>query len=255
MSNLGNKIREIRLNKGLSQDAFAKELGYTSRTTINKIEQGVNDISFEKLQLLIKKFDVEIDELFDEFDYGKDSKVTSKENYNTIAHVKSLLSHFSLDTLSFKEIDENNFYDVCNLEVNNDQKDFVASNVMSLAEAYLFDQRGTWVLPLAIYNENELIGFSMITKGNIGAETPEKYENSFCILRMLIDKKYQGNGFGHKALHQIIKLLKSLSNSKDLIWVSTEKENISTISLYKKLGFLATDNYCGEELILEYCVQ
>ena len=39
MSKLGDKIKEIRINEGLSQEAFAKELGYTSKSTINKIEK------------------------------------------------------------------------------------------------------------------------------------------------------------------------------------------------------------------------
>ena len=65
MNKLGEKIKEIRLKKGLSQEAFAKVLGYNSRSTINKIEKGINEISYDKLVLLIKKFEVEIDELFD----------------------------------------------------------------------------------------------------------------------------------------------------------------------------------------------
>lgn len=65
MNKLGEKIKEIRLKEGLSQDAFAKELGYNSRSTINKIEKGINEISYEKLMLLIKKYEVSMDELFD----------------------------------------------------------------------------------------------------------------------------------------------------------------------------------------------
>ena len=51
MSKLGDKIKEIRINEGLSQEAFAKELGYTSKSTINKIEKGINEISYDKLML------------------------------------------------------------------------------------------------------------------------------------------------------------------------------------------------------------
>lgn len=65
MNKLGEKIKEIRLKEGLSQEAFAKELGYNSRSTINKIEKGINEISYEKLMLLVKKYELEIDELFD----------------------------------------------------------------------------------------------------------------------------------------------------------------------------------------------
>ena len=55
MSKLGDKIKEIRINEGLSQEAFAKELGYTSKSTINKIEKGINEISYDKLMLLINQ--------------------------------------------------------------------------------------------------------------------------------------------------------------------------------------------------------
>lgn len=65
MNKLGEKIKEIRLKEGLSQEAFAKELGYNSRSTINKIEKGINEISYDKLMLLIQKYEVELDELFD----------------------------------------------------------------------------------------------------------------------------------------------------------------------------------------------
>ena len=65
MNKLGKKIKEIRLKEGLSQEALAKELGYNSRSTINKIEKGINEISYDKLMLLIKKYELEIDELSD----------------------------------------------------------------------------------------------------------------------------------------------------------------------------------------------
>ena len=65
MNKLGEKIKEIRLKEGLSQEAFAKELGYNSRSTINKIEKGINEISYEKLMLLVKRYELELDELFD----------------------------------------------------------------------------------------------------------------------------------------------------------------------------------------------
>lgn len=78
MCKLGEKIKEIRLKEGLSQEEFAKKLGYKSRSTINKIEKGINEISYDKLILLIKKYELETDELFDRT--NKKSFVCSKEN-------------------------------------------------------------------------------------------------------------------------------------------------------------------------------
>ena len=65
-NNFGEKVKEIRKQAGLNQDEFAKELGYTSRSTINKIEKGVNDMSHDKLELLIRKFNVQVDNLFED---------------------------------------------------------------------------------------------------------------------------------------------------------------------------------------------
>lgn len=65
MSKLGEKIKEIRINEGLSQEAFAKELGYTSKSTINKIEKGINEISYDKLMLLIDKYNLTLDQIFE----------------------------------------------------------------------------------------------------------------------------------------------------------------------------------------------
>ena len=80
MSNkLWEKIKEIRLEKGMSQEEFAKELGYTSKSTVNKIEKGVNDMSYDKLNLLIQKFDLEVNELFDNLAKDMGGKVISED--------------------------------------------------------------------------------------------------------------------------------------------------------------------------------
>ena len=49
MSKIGDKIKERRLELGYSQEELAKKLGYTSRSTINKIENGTNDIVQSKV--------------------------------------------------------------------------------------------------------------------------------------------------------------------------------------------------------------
>lgn len=46
---IGNRIRMLREELGYSQDQLAKMLGYKSRSTINKIELGINDITQSKI--------------------------------------------------------------------------------------------------------------------------------------------------------------------------------------------------------------
>lgn len=38
-SKIGNKVKKLRLSLGMSQEEFGKKLGYTSRSSINKIEK------------------------------------------------------------------------------------------------------------------------------------------------------------------------------------------------------------------------
>lgn len=46
---MGKKIKDLRLKKGYSQEELAKKMGYTSRSTINKIEKGLVDIPQSKI--------------------------------------------------------------------------------------------------------------------------------------------------------------------------------------------------------------
>lgn len=49
METLGQRIRKKRLELHLSQEELAKRLGYKSRSSINKIELGLNDITQSKV--------------------------------------------------------------------------------------------------------------------------------------------------------------------------------------------------------------
>lgn len=46
---IGIRIKQRREQLGLSQDELAKKLGYNSRSTINKIEKEINDITQSKI--------------------------------------------------------------------------------------------------------------------------------------------------------------------------------------------------------------
>lgn len=49
LQEMGQKIKNLRLKKGYSQEELAKKVGYTSRSTINKIEKGLVDIPQSKI--------------------------------------------------------------------------------------------------------------------------------------------------------------------------------------------------------------
>nr|WP_288697693.1 S24 family peptidase [uncultured Allisonella sp.] len=72
---IGNNIRRARELKGLTQDELAKRMGYKSRSTIARIENGDNDVSQSKLKKFADILDVSIDFLLDD---GKDKASVSR---------------------------------------------------------------------------------------------------------------------------------------------------------------------------------
>ena len=67
---IGTRIKKLRIERELSQDELAKRSGYGSRSTINKIELGINDIPQSKIKAIAEALGVSVGEIlcWDEFD-------------------------------------------------------------------------------------------------------------------------------------------------------------------------------------------
>lgn len=50
MAKIGENIKRLREIRGFSQEELAARMGYKSRSTINKIELGINDIPQNKIE-------------------------------------------------------------------------------------------------------------------------------------------------------------------------------------------------------------
>lgn len=61
----GQNLRRLREARGMSQEELAKALGYTNRSSINKIEIGRSNIPTEKIQLTAQILGVSPLELFE----------------------------------------------------------------------------------------------------------------------------------------------------------------------------------------------
>ena len=61
--NLGKRVKEIRLRNNMSQQQMADSLGYTSRSSINKIEEGVSNMGYDKLRRMIEVYGLSMTEL------------------------------------------------------------------------------------------------------------------------------------------------------------------------------------------------
>ena len=57
---IGATIKEIRKQKGWSQEELSKKMGFKDRSALTKIETGVNDVSSETLARLAELFDVQV---------------------------------------------------------------------------------------------------------------------------------------------------------------------------------------------------
>ncbi len=49
METIGSKIKKLRIYHNLTQEELSKKIGYTSRTTINKIENDLVDLPLSKV--------------------------------------------------------------------------------------------------------------------------------------------------------------------------------------------------------------
>ena len=144
-----------------------------------------------------------------------------------------------------------NVWEITNLKVQESQKDFVASNGISIIEAYATLQSGYVALSFAIYEDGTAIGFVMIGYGTIGGEDePAISIDNYCIWRFMIDEKYQGKGLGRKAMEYVMEYIKTFPcGEAKYCWLSYEPENLHAKSLYQKFGFNETGEKDGDEII------
>jgi transcriptional regulator with XRE-family HTH domain len=77
--NFGEKIRKLRIEKGLTQIELAKRLGYKTNSYISDIERGAFLPSKEKLKKLAKALEVSFETLEDMLFESKLSSLGIKE--------------------------------------------------------------------------------------------------------------------------------------------------------------------------------
>lgn len=139
--------------------------------------------------------------------------------------------HIDKDSrITLREVTKEIVADVCRLSPKDEQKQFVATNAQSIAEAY-FEPDYAWFR--AIYANDTPVGFVML-----GID-PKK---DFAFLwRFMIDKKYQKLGFGRQALELVLEHLRSQSHVSRVV-TSYHKGQGDPSGFYKQLGFEEVDD-------------
>ena len=154
--------------------------------------------------------------------------------------------------LKLKKINRNNIGEILKLEVFDNQKSFVATNNSSIIEAYIAITEDNDVFTFGIYKDETPIGFLMIgydvNSDDEGA--PKIAKGNYNICRLMIDKKFQGKGFGKKAMNLALGFINTFPcGTAEYCWLSYESDNDVARQLYKSAGFVETGEKDGDEIV------
>ena len=146
--------------------------------------------------------------------------------------------------VTLREITADTVIAVVRLSVADDQKGFVATNAVSLAQALFAPE--AWYR--AIYCGDELAGFVMLEDQSLRSPPPAEPEVG--VWRLMIDQKFQRRGVGRAALLQVIEHVrgKGLFGSLTLSYVPGPG---CPEPFYLGLGFCHTGRMDGKEVVLE----
>ena len=132
--------------------------------------------------------------------------------------------------VSLREITKDTLRPILDLNVLENQSQFVAPNSVSIAQAH-FEPDHAWFR--GIYADETAVGFVMMY------DDPEKHE--YYLWRYMIDARYQGLGFGKRAIDLLVEHVRTRPNATQLL-VSCVPGEGSPCPFYEHLGF----EYTGE---------
>ncbi|HMN28247.1 MAG TPA: GNAT family N-acetyltransferase [Caldilineaceae bacterium] len=141
--------------------------------------------------------------------------------------------------VSLVEITRETVRAITALKVGDAQNRFVASNAVSIAQAY-FEGDKAWFR--AIYAADTPVGFLMLYDD---PAIPEYF-----LWRFMIDARYQRLGFGRRALDLLVGHVRSRPNAAEL-GVSCVLAEDGPCPFYEKYGFVATGEMDDDELVMK----
>lgn len=139
--------------------------------------------------------------------------------------------------VTLNEISEDTLWSILDLEVTDQQKEYVATNATSIAEAHFSEF--AWFR--AIYADDEPVGFVLLYI--------DEEEAEFDLWRMMIDKNHQGKGYGGLALQQVISHVAKYPGAEELTLSYLPGEG-NPAPFFEKYGFEDCDEWVDDEKIL-----
>jgi diamine N-acetyltransferase len=134
------------------------------------------------------------------------------------------------------ELNAENWYDCCELEVSTKQKGYIESNAISIAQSK-FEPT---LKPYAIYGEEKIVGFLMYN-------SVQEELDGYWVYRIMVDKEFQGKGIGKAATKLMISEMAKLPNAKRIV-VGYHPENLGAHNLYSSMGFIDRGDRFGKEM-------
>jgi len=154
--------------------------------------------------------------------------------------------------LRLEKVNGKNVWSILSLRVAKEQENFVASNEISIIEAYIAQTGNGHAFPFGIYEDNTLVGFLMIgfDTDDYWEDAPPIAKGNYTLWRLMIDRRYQRRGYGKAAIGLALEFVKSFPCGKaEYCWLSYEPENAAARKLYHAFGFSETGDWDGEEMI------
>ncbi len=144
--------------------------------------------------------------------------------------------------VTFKEITKETLFPILKLKVHEHQKDQVANNAVSVAEAH-YNLDTAWFR--GIYKDDTPVGFVML-------ELDHK-EKEYGVWRFMIDKNEQGKGYGRAAMDLIKEVFREeVPGIKEFTLSYVPKEKDGADGFYRKCGFVDTGEIVHGEKVMRF---
>ncbi|QHT63134.1 GNAT family N-acetyltransferase [Paenibacillus lycopersici] len=150
--------------------------------------------------------------------------------------------------ITLRKITLDNRRAIFNLEVSEEQRRYVASNLSSVASCYVIATNGGHPFPFAIYKDEQPVGFVMITYHITSYDTPSVAEDGYSILRLMIDKRHQNRGYGREAMREVLAFIRTYpAGPARYCWIAYKPENTPAKKLYESFGFRDNGEIVNDE--------